>query len=218
MTTKKVTRASKDKTITKPYHHGNLRDALISAAAEIIEDSGSADFSVSDAAKRAGVSNAAPYRHFTDKEDLLKAVSELGFFALDVEMREIASGYEYGSQACIVELGKGYVRFVSSRPAFFNLMWGDEGISAMDAMADKHSELRASGFWLFVNQVEAWCEKQRVRDSEPLDIALKLWAMAIGITHLVINRHLERYVDNVDPYLILATSTDVFLRGLVTPK
>lgn len=200
----------------KPYHHGNLRDALITAAASIIEESGSADFLISDAAKLAGVSVAAPYRHFKDKDDLLTAVSELGFFALDEQMREIASGYEYGSQACIVELGKGYIRFVTSRPAFFNLMWGDAGATTMSNMAQTQRELRVSGMWLLVNQVEAWCEKQRVKDAEPIDIALKLWAMAIGISHLVINGHLSRFVDDVDPYLILATSSDAFLRGLLT--
>ncbi|MFK7977928.1 MAG: TetR/AcrR family transcriptional regulator [Halioglobus sp.] len=202
----------------KPYHHGNLRDALIVAAAELIEESGSADFSVSDTARRAGVSNAAPYRHFADKEALLQAVSELGFFAMDEGMREIANGYEYGSQACIVELGKGYIRFVTSRPAFFNLMWGEEGSATMERMADSHRELRQSGFWLLVNQIEAWCEKQHVRNTEPLDIALKLWAMAIGISHLVINNHLERYVAEVDPYQILATSSDAFLRGLLNSE
>lgn len=202
----------------KPYHHGNLRDALITAAAQIIEEGGSADFSVSDAAKLAGVSNAAPYRHFTDKEDLLQAVSELGFFALDEQMREIASGYEYGSQACIVELGKGYIRFVTSRPTFFNLMWGDESATTMKQIAEAHRELRVNGLWLLVNQVEAWCEKNRVKSAEPVDIAVKLWAMAIGISHLVINHHLERFIDDVDPYLILATSSDAFLRGLLTAK
>lgn len=214
-------RKKSDSAAAKPYHHGNLRDALITAAAQIIEESGSADFSISDAAKLAGVSVAAPYRHFKDKDDLLKAVSELGFFALDEQMREIASGYEYGSQACIVELGKGYIRFVTSRPAFFNLMWGDEGAAAMSNMAQTHRELRVSGLWLLINQVEAWCEKQRVNDAEPIDIALKLWAMAIGISHLVINDHLSRFVDDVDdvdPYLILATSSDAFLRGLLTHR
>lgn len=210
----------KNSTHTKgrPYHHGNLRDALIAAAAEIIEECGTAEFSVSDAAKKAGVSNAAPYRHFKDKEDLLQAVSELGFFALGEQMRDIANQHPQGSQTCIVELGKGYVRFVSTRPAFFNLMWGDERTSAIEEIAQTQVELRVSGLWLLVNQVEAWCAQQHLEGSDPMDIALKLWAMAIGISHLMINNHLQRFVDDVDPYEILASSTDAFLRGLTTSK
>lgn len=200
----------------KPYHHGNLRDALILAAAELIEESGSAEFSLSDAARRAGVSNAAPYRHFKDKEALLRAVSELGFYGLDVATRDVTDRYEYGSQACIVELGKSYIRYVSARPAFFDLMWGEEGRAARDAIGDSTEHLRNGGFWLFVNQVDAWLEKHGLTDSDPMDIAFKLWAMAIGICHLVINRNFERFAEDIDPYQILATSSDAFLRGLLS--
>ena len=59
---------------SRPYHHGNLRNALIIAAAELIERDGTLDFSIAEAAARVGVSAAAPYRHFADKEDLLAAV------------------------------------------------------------------------------------------------------------------------------------------------
>jgi AcrR family transcriptional regulator len=200
----------------KPYHHGNLRDALILAAAELIEESGSAEFSLSDAARRAGVSNAAPYRHFKDKEALLRAVSELGFYGLDVATRDVTDRYEYGSQACIVELGKSYIRYLSARPAFFDLMWGEEGRAARDAIGDSTEHLRNGGFWLFVNQVDAWLEKHGLTDSDPMDIAFKLWAMAIGICHLVINRNFERFAEDIDPYQILATSSDAFLRGLLS--
>lgn len=200
----------------KPYHHGNLRDALILAAAELIEESGSAEFSLSDAARRAGVSNAAPYRHFKDKEALLRAVSELGFYGLDVATRDVTDRYEYGSQACIVELGKSYIRYVSARPAFFDLMWGEEGRAARDAIGDSTEHLRNGGFWLFVNQVDAWLEKHGLTDSDPMDIAFKLWAMAIGICHLVINRNFERFAEDIDPYQILASSSDAFLRGLLS--
>jgi AcrR family transcriptional regulator len=200
----------------KPYHHGNLRDALILAAAELIEESGSAEFSLSDAARRAGVSNAAPYRHFKDKEALLRAVSELGFYGLDVATRDVTDRYEYGSQACIVELGKSYIRYLSARPAFFDLMWGEEGRAARDAIGDSTEHLRNGGFWLFVNQVDAWLEKHGLTDSDPMDIAFKLWAMAVGICHLVINRNFERFAEDIDPYQILATSSDAFLRGLLS--
>ena len=76
--------ASKQNTAQHPkrYHHGNLRDALIIAAAQLIEEHASVDFAIVDAARRAGVSNAAPYRHFKDKHALLEAVSELGFLGL----------------------------------------------------------------------------------------------------------------------------------------
>ncbi|NQY04519.1 MAG: helix-turn-helix transcriptional regulator, partial [Halieaceae bacterium] len=69
-------------TVPKTYHHGDLRNALIVAAAELISERGSFDFAMVEAARRAGVSNAAPYRHFRDKEALLEAVGQLGFLGL----------------------------------------------------------------------------------------------------------------------------------------
>ena len=66
----------------KRYHHGNLRDTLIIAAAQLIEENASVDFAMIDAARRAGVSSAAPYRHFKDRDALLEAVCEVAFLAL----------------------------------------------------------------------------------------------------------------------------------------
>ena len=66
----------------KNYHHGDLRNALIIAAAELIEENGSVDFAMIDAARRAGVSSAAPYRHFKDKDALVDGVAQLAFLAL----------------------------------------------------------------------------------------------------------------------------------------
>ena len=64
------------------YHHGDLRNALIMSAVEVIEERGDPEFSISEAARRAGVSAAAPYRHFRDREALLEAVTELCFIGL----------------------------------------------------------------------------------------------------------------------------------------
>ena len=64
------------------YHHGDLSNALIAAAAELIERDGTLDFTMAEAAAKAGVSAAAPYRHFANKEELLRAVRDLAFLGL----------------------------------------------------------------------------------------------------------------------------------------
>ena len=104
------------------YHHGDLRNALIIASAEIIAESGSDDIALVDAARRAGVSSAAPYRHFKDREDLLRSVGELGFYALDTELRKVLAQEEPGSQACIIAMGQCYIRFVTGHGPFFRLI------------------------------------------------------------------------------------------------
>ena len=88
------------------YHHGDLRNALIIAAAELIEENGSVEFAMVDAARRAGVSSAAPYRHFKDKDALLEAVTQLGFLALTESTLKIAETFPKKDADCIIGLGQ----------------------------------------------------------------------------------------------------------------
>ena len=124
-----------DNTAPRPgrYHHGNLRDALIVAAAELIEENASIGFAMIDAARRAGVSSAAPYRHFKDKDALLEAVSELAFLGLTITTRDTALKYPAGSEQRIIAIGKAYISYVISHRAFYDLMWGDMGLRAFEA-------------------------------------------------------------------------------------
>jgi len=199
----------------RAYHHGDLRNALIIAAAELIEESGSEDFAMVDAARRAGVSSAAPYRHFRDREDLLHAVGELGFYGMGERMVSIRDRMRRGSIECIVELGKAYIAYVTSKPAFFDLMWGERGLTVIDTVNEQDSQARVNGFYLLVDQVQAWCEREGLKDPDPMDLAMKLWALAMGLSHLAINNHLERFVPDVDPYRMLETTTHSFLGGVL---
>ena len=196
------------------YHHGDLRNALIIAAARLIEERGSEDFAMSEAAREAGVSSAAPYRHFEDKDDLLRAVCRLGFFALSQAIMETAAHYDRGSEKYIIEMGKSYVRFVADHPAFFDLMWGDRGSAALDDA--EHNQSSNNGFRLLVDAVEAWCDAQQLTDCDALDISLKLWSMALGLGSLAINRHMQRFAPEADVYTLLESSTSALLRGVKT--
>jgi AcrR family transcriptional regulator len=95
------------------YHHGDLRAAVLAAAGKLIEDEGLASLSVREAARRAGVSHNAPYRHFPDREALLTALAADGIAALDKVLNG-KSGRE---------LGEAYVRFALAHPQRFRLMF-----------------------------------------------------------------------------------------------
>src|SRR3954451_18093555 len=82
---------SKD-TSERPYHHGDLRRAIVGAALEILSETQSLEFSLRELARRAGVSHNAPYKHFADKRELLAAVSKAGFELLTKRMRNEAGG------------------------------------------------------------------------------------------------------------------------------
>jgi AcrR family transcriptional regulator len=197
-----------DRKKCKTYHHGDLRNTLIIAAAELIEERGSVDFAMIEAARRAGVSSAAPYRHFRDREALLDAVAQVAFIALDQLSRDIAASHERGSEECIIALCKAYIRFVTDHPQFYDLMWGDQGLRIAER------DLANSGFYVLEESVHAWCEASAIRDEDTLGLAVKLWATAHGLACLAMNHTVYRFIEDADIYALLESSTRTFLDGL----
>lgn len=108
------------------YHHGDLRNSLIEAATRILDDEGIKALSLRAVARRAGVSQAAPYRHFADKEALLAAVAAEGFKLLSKSMNDAAANAAPGPSAEFRALGQGYVAFATSNPNRFRLMFTHE--------------------------------------------------------------------------------------------
>lgn len=107
------------------YHHGNLRDALMAAAMEILSTEGLSALSLRTLAKYTGVTQAAPYSHFRDKEDLLAAIAEKGFQQLALKMAEEATGAQ-SVQARIEKLVTSYIHFALQNKALFSVMFGRE--------------------------------------------------------------------------------------------
>ncbi|MEX0299427.1 MAG: TetR/AcrR family transcriptional regulator [Kordiimonas sp.] len=104
----------------KNYHHGDLRGALVAAASDILAEDGMEKLSLRGVARRAGVSQAAPYHHFENKHALLSAVAAAGFVALRASMKKHAAESEDQFQG----VGVGYVMFAMENPALFRLMQG----------------------------------------------------------------------------------------------
>jgi AcrR family transcriptional regulator len=163
------------------YHHGDLRAAVLAAAAKMIEKEGLASLSVREAARRAGVSHNAPYRHFPDREALLAALAAEGFSDLG-EALEKRTGRE---------LGEAYVRFALERPQHFRLMFGGQ------LALDRHGELRA--------RAEAMSERLAKAfgglGSEGNFAAAAAWSLVHGLAQLIVDGHLERSEDFVKKVL-----------------
>jgi AcrR family transcriptional regulator len=107
----------------RPYHHGNLRAAVLQAAEQLLDERGVDGFSLREVARRAGVSPAAPKHHFSDVRGLLTAIAERAFDELATWL-ERAKGGEEGDRADHVRRqGEAYVKFALAHPARFDLMW-----------------------------------------------------------------------------------------------
>jgi AcrR family transcriptional regulator len=157
------------------YHHGDLRAALIRAALELIDRHGVKGFSLKDAAVMAGVSTAAPYRHFADKEALIGAIQMEGFALFN---SALAAAYESGQtpRARIEELGIAYVLFALQHPGHFRVMFGLAGSGSPEPEADP------TGFLLLVKGVAELTPG--TGDEERHAMVLACWSLVHGFAML----------------------------------
>lgn len=124
-----------------PYHHGDLRNALVAAAAHMVEQGGQEQFSLREAARSVGVTANAAYRHFADKSALLTAVAASGFEELSRRM--VAATARRGRTADnaatatgrLRAVGRAYVELALERPELFRLMFSPSGLSCLDGGA-----------------------------------------------------------------------------------
>ena len=107
----------------RPYHHGDLRRAIVKAALEILSETQSLDFSLRELARRAGVSHNAPYKHFADKRELLAAVSAAGFEMLTKRMASEIAGLGSPREQLFAML-RAYIDHGVENPALYSLMFG----------------------------------------------------------------------------------------------
>ncbi|GAA2568747.1 hypothetical protein GCM10010435_48260 [Winogradskya consettensis] len=180
----------------KTYHHGALRQALIDGAKEILAESGHEQFSLNEVARRAGVSTAAPYRHFTNRDDLLSAVAEEGYRTLADDL-EKATG--------LVGLGGAYVRFAHEHPGLFVTMFrsrpGGEASAAGEA-----------AFGTLLRAVVAAQESgEIVSHASPELTARSIWATLHGLAVLHLQRPHERYGLGGEPEELAATTLSALL-------
>jgi len=123
------------------YHHGDLRAQLIAAVRELVETHGPDGFSVAEAARRAGVSSAAPYKHFKDRPEILRGVVSEAMDRLRATMEAGAAAQSLGSLEAVAAVGQAYVDFARAEPGVFRLVFGlTEGHeSAPDLLAKGES-------------------------------------------------------------------------------
>ena len=162
-----------------PYHHGDLRDALIRAARMILEKKGLAALSLRGVARVAKVSPAAPYHHFADKQALLDAVAAQGFDALRSAMaKRMAKKTDPNTR--LEASGVDYVVFAIENPALFRLMFGgpEQELSANASL----KEARDRAYGVLQAAVAATSPDGA---ANPL-VCLRLWALVHGIAKLIL--------------------------------
>ncbi len=194
------------------YHHGDLREALICAAKQLIQEKGPEGFSMAEACRIAGVSAAAPYRHFADRDDLVGAVASQGFDSLTKRGKAERDKHPAGSVESIVSLGQAYVKFAADEPAIFRLMFASH--KGEDAFQESVTEQGDRCFNILLKAVEAFRAEKGLTDKNTLEIALPLWTIVHGTACLLIDRDFEAVAPGTDPDVLVRVATEGFLAGI----
>ncbi len=168
-----------------PYHHGDLRRALIDAALAMVTEEGEWNFTLREVARRAGVSHAAPYNHFADRCALLAEVAAVGFGSLRDQM-EAAARRSRSSRQALLGIATAYVRFGVENPAHYRLMFGPDL-----ADDDRHPVLKQAGeaaFAVLTDTLERGQASGELRRGTVRNQALSTWSLVHGLTTLVIDQ------------------------------
>jgi AcrR family transcriptional regulator len=173
----------------RPYHHGDLRRAVVTAALEILSETQSHDFSLRELARRAGVSHNAPYKHFAEKRDLLAAVSAAGFEALTKRMN-VEAAKASQPRAQLFAVLRAYIRYGVANPALYRLMFGgylsgpDDGRPAIERAAAETAKALLAGLIRDGALGKAIPDTPR-NERKIAGAILACWSLVHGLTQLI---------------------------------
>jgi AcrR family transcriptional regulator len=204
-----------DKESPRGYHHGNLKEALLRAALELIAQKGPAGFTFAEAARWAGVSPAAPYRHFRDRDELLSSIALRGFHQFEAAL---AKAWDEGRPdvfSALDRLGRAYLDFARTEPAYYSAMF-EAGVPLTT-----NPELREAGeraFAVLRGAAEKLCAQVPAPNRPPaLMVALHIWAVSHGIASLFGRGDEARRTLPMSAEELLEAQVLVYLRGLGVP-
>jgi AcrR family transcriptional regulator len=194
------------------YHHGNLKEALLRAALELIAQKGPAGFTFAEAARWAGVSPAAPYRHFRDRDELLASVALRGFERFEHALNRAWDDGRPDPLVALDRLGKAYLEFARAEPAYYSAMF-EAGIPLSTS-----AELREAGeraFAVLRGAAEKLCAQMPAAKRPPtLMVALHIWSLSHGIASLFGRGDGAHRTLPMSAEELLEAGVLVYLRGL----
>ncbi len=206
---------SKDEKGTRGYHHGNLKEALVRAALELIAQKGPAGFTFAEAARWAGVSPAAPYRHFRDRDELMANVALRGFELFETALARAWDNGLPDTSTAFDRLGKAYLAFARTEPAYYSAMF-EAGIPT--ASSPELREVSDRAFAVLRAAAEKLCAGIPAQHRPPtLMVALHIWSISHGIASLFGRGDAAQRKLPMSPEELLEAGVLVYLRGLGAP-
>lgn len=181
------------------YHHGDLKECLIEATRRLVEEKGADKFSVSEACRLAGVSTAAPYKHFRDRNHMLVSMVIAGMMRHRERMFAAIENLPVGSPLRIKALGREYVDFALNEPGVFRLKFG----GYTDRLTDPQlEEIGRATFEIVLREVAA-CLGEAEVTAEVRQRGFMLWSFVHGLSFLIYDQRLAELGGDFDLDFIL---------------
>ncbi|MBB5049788.1 AcrR family transcriptional regulator [Rhodopseudomonas rhenobacensis] len=197
----------------RSYHHGNLKEALLQAALGLIAEKGPGGFTFADAARMAGVSPAAPYRHFRDRDELLSSVAQRGFEQFEAVLTAAWDDGRPDTVAAFERVGKAYLAFARNEPAFYSAMF-ESGVPVDLNPTLMAASERAFGVIRAAAERLAALTPPGVPRPPALMMALHIWSLAHGVASLFGRGDAARRKLPMTPEDLLEAGVLIYLRGL----
>jgi AcrR family transcriptional regulator len=195
----------------RPYHHGDLRRALIDTALAMLAADQNWAFTLREVARRTGVSHAAPYKHFRDREMLLRELASIGFVRLGETMTEAMSPARLSTRAQFVAAAQACIAFACQNPGLYQLMFSSDADKTIDPQLH---DTAMSTFGILLGLLERGQRDGRFRPVAVNALAAASWAQVHGLATLAISHQLLE--EKVGPAPVLA-ALDVLLDGMCCP-
>jgi AcrR family transcriptional regulator len=184
------------------YHHGDLKRAPTDAALQLVQEKGPKGFTLREVARRAGVSAAAPYRHFADKSQLLAAAATQGFVQLHETLDATVKTTTNLSEQ-VLAMGRAYVRWAITHPDYYQVMFGSE----LDKT--ESPEVLAAGVRAFKDLLDTIVRCQEsglLTEGDPRTIAGPIWSLLHGVSMLTIGSDLTHVGIREEPEALIERS------------
>ncbi len=193
------------------YHHGNLRQALVDAALLLVEEKGPTGFTLSEAAKRAGVTPAAVYRHFEGREDLIAECALQGFRIFGDVMEQAFQGGHPTALAAFEATGRAYIAFARQHPGHYVAMF-ESGIS-MQRSPELYDAAQRGTAVLEQAATQLSLRIPADRRPPPQMFSNHIWALSHGVVELFARGNTSANCP-ISPEDLLESGIGIYLRGL----
>lgn len=208
---------------TKPYHHGDLRHALLAAGLELVAERGVNGFTLREVARQAGVSHNAPYNHFADKAELVAALTQESFQQFAILLQASYDETPGSPLDKLRGMGQTYVRFAVDHPAQFRLMWRADLRESDKECDDGHltktqKDADAAGisaYDVLLNALSACQQAGLIQPGPVEDFALPAWSIVHGLAVLILDGPAEFAITtSIGIEALAGTMLDRLIEGL----